>query len=148
MRIVFLKDLKGQGKKGDIKEVSDGYANNFLIARGYAKLATQGTVSQIEQQKMSEQRKKDLVREEAEKLASKLKASQVTIKAKAGESGRLFGAITNKQIVEHLETLGIALDKRKLLLDEPIRILGITEVKVKLHSDVIATLMVNIIDEK
>ena len=148
MKVIFLKDLKGQGKKGDVKEVSDGYANNFLIAKGYAKQATSGVVNLVEQQKNSEKRKKDQIKEEALRLAEQLKNTQITIKAKAGEAGRLFGAVTNKQIAEELEKHRIEIDKRKIILDEPIRLLGSSVIQVKLHHEVTATLTVTIIDEK
>jgi large subunit ribosomal protein L9 len=148
MKVVFLKDVKGQGKKGEVKEVSDGYANHFLIAQGLAKPATSGAVNQIAQQKKSEQFKKDREKEEAQKLADQITSLQITIKAKAGEGGKLFGAITNKQISEELEQKNLIIDKRKLLMDEPIRHLGVSEINVKLHHDVIANLKIQVIDEK
>ncbi|MCD1261823.1 50S ribosomal protein L9 [Paenibacillus athensensis] len=148
MKVVFLKDVKGQGKKGEVKEVSEGYAQNFLIAKGLASPATQGTVKQLDNQKKAEQRRKDQEKADAQALGVKLGEMTVVIKAKAGEGGRLFGAITNKQVAEALEKLGIQVDKRKIVMDEPIRTLGVTKVPVKLHSEVTASLNVQISEEK
>jgi large subunit ribosomal protein L9 len=148
MKVVFLKDVKGQGKKGEIKEVSEGYAQNFLIAKGLASPATQGTVKQLDNQKKAEQRKKDQEKADAEALAVKLGEMTVQIKAKAGEGGRLFGAITNKQIAEVLDKQKITIDKRKLVLEDPIRTLGVTKVPVKLHPEVTASLNVQVVEEK
>ncbi|MBP1994627.1 50S ribosomal protein L9 [Paenibacillus eucommiae] len=148
MKVVFLKDVKGQGKKGEVKEVAEGYAINFLIAKGLASPATQGTVKQIDNQKKAEQRKKDQEKVDAEVLGAKLAELTVQIKAKAGEGGRLFGAITNKQIAEALEKQSIKIDKRKLLLEDPIRTLGVTKVPVKLHSEVTSSLNVQVIEDK
>jgi large subunit ribosomal protein L9 len=148
MKVVFLQDVKGQGKKGEIKEVSEGYAHNFLIAKGLASPATKGTVNQLDNQKKAEQRKKDQEKADAEALGAKLGELTIQIKAKAGEGGRLFGAITNKQIAEALEKISIKVDKRKLVLEDPIRTLGVTQIPVKLHPQVTASLNVQVVEEK
>jgi large subunit ribosomal protein L9 len=148
MKVVFLKDVKGQGKKGEIKEVSEGYANNFLVAQGLAAPATQGAVKNLDNQKKAEQRKKEQEKADAQALAVKLGELTVQIKAKAGEGGRLFGAITSKQIAEVLEKQKIVIDKRKLVLEDPIRTLGVTKVPVKLHTEVIGTLNVQVVEDK
>jgi large subunit ribosomal protein L9 len=148
MKVVFLQDVKGQGKKGEIKEVSEGYAHNFLIAKGLASPATKGTVTQLDNQKKAEQRKKDQEKADAEALGAKLGELTIQIKAKAGEGGRLFGAITNKQIAEALEKISIKIDKRKLVLEDPIRTLGVTQIPVKLHPQVTASLNVQVVEEK
>ncbi|UJF33335.1 50S ribosomal protein L9 [Paenibacillus hexagrammi] len=148
MKVVLLKDVKGQGKKGEIKEVSEGYANNFLFAQGLAAPATQGAVKQLDNQKKAEQRRKDQEKADAQQLGVKLSEMTVQIKAKSGEGGRLFGAITSKQIAEALEKQKIVIDKRKIVLDDPIRTLGVTKVPVKLHSEVTTTLSVQVTEEK
>jgi large subunit ribosomal protein L9 len=148
MKVVFLKDVKGQGKKGEIKEVSEGYANNFLTAQGLAASATQGAVKNLDNQKKAEQRKKEQEKADAQALAVKLGELTVQIKAKAGEGGRLFGAITSKQIAEVLEKQKIVIDKRKLVLEDPIRTLGVTKVPVKLHTEVTGTLSVLVVEDK
>lgn len=148
MKVIFLKDVKGQGKKGQVKEVSEGYATNFLLPRGMARPATDGNMKTLENQAAAELRRKENEKEEAKALGAKLDDIQLTLKAKAGEGGRLFGAITSKQIAEALTAShGITIDKRKMELGEPIRHLGVTQVSVKLHPEVKATLKVQVTEE-
>lgn len=147
MKVIFLQDVKGQGKKGEVKEVSEGYARNFLFPRGLVKEATDGNVKGLTQQKLSEQRKKDQEVVEAQLLAKTLEDLSLVIKAKSGEAGRLFGAITNKQISEALSNVKIEVDKKKIVLDQPIRNIGTTIVTVKLHTKVSAKLKVQIVEE-
>ena len=147
MKVIFLQDVKGQGKKGEVKEVSEGYARNFLIPRGLAAEASKGNLKTLEVQKQSEERRKQQEKEEAEKLGKRLESMTVVIRAKAGEGGRLFGAITSKQVAEALAKEGIEIDKRKIELEEPIRTLGVTKVPVKLHPQVRATLSVQVAEE-
>ncbi|MEK4734617.1 MULTISPECIES: 50S ribosomal protein L9 [unclassified Paenibacillus] len=147
MRVIFIKDMKGQGKKGQIKEVSDGYAANFLLPRGVARPATEGNMKTLENQNAAEEKRKQEEKEEAQALGKKLEETTVQLKAKAGEGGRLFGAITSKQIAEAVAKTGIKLDKRKIELEEPIRTLGVTQMTVKLHPEVKATLKVQVTEE-
>lgn len=147
MKVIFIKDMKGQGKKGEVKEVSEGYATNFLFPRGVARPATEGNMKTLEQQNASEQKRKQQEKEDAVQLGKQLEEMTVTLKAKSGEGGRLFGAITSKQIAEALAAQKIKIDKRKIELSEPIRHLGVTQVPVKLHPDVKATLKVQITEE-
>lgn len=148
MKVIFLKDVKGQGKKGQVKEVSEGYASNFLLPRGLVRPATDGNVKTLENQTAAEQRRKDKEKEEAQNLGKKLDELTLGMKAKAGEGGRLFGAITSKQIAETLASVeGIVIDKRKIELNEPIRHLGVTQVVVKLHTEVKAALKVQVTEE-
>jgi large subunit ribosomal protein L9 len=148
MKVVFLKDVKGQGKKGEIKEVSEGYANNFLIKQGVAAPATNAAVSQLEGQKKSEQKRKDQEKIDAEALGAKLTETTVKVKAKSGADGRLFGAVSSKQIAEELEKQHkISLDKRKILLEDPIKTLGVTKVPVKLHPLVTSSFQVHVVEE-
>ncbi|MBO9608808.1 MAG: 50S ribosomal protein L9 [Paenibacillaceae bacterium] len=148
MKVIFLKDVKGQGKKGEVKEVSEGYAVNFLIKNGHAAAASDSNIKVLDQQKQSEQKKKDREKTDAEALAAKLGELTLQIKGKAGEGGRLFGSITTKQIVEELERqTKLVVDKRKMTLNDPIRTLGVTNVPIKLHHDVNATLKVQVTEE-
>lgn len=148
MKVIFLKDVKGQGKKGQVKEVSEGYATNFLLPRGLVRPATEGNVKTLENQAAAEQRRKDNEKAEAQELGKKLDELTLVMKAKAGEGGRLFGAITSKQIAETLAaTHGISIDKRKIELGEPIRHMGMFQVSVKLHTEVKATLKVQVTEE-
>lgn len=148
MKVIFIKDVKGQGKKGQVKEVSEGYATNFLLPRGLARPATDGNMKTLENQAAAEQRRKEEEKAEAQTLGKKLDELTVTLKAKSGEGGRLFGAITSKQVAETLASAhGISLDKRKIEMNEPIRHLGVTQVTVKLHPEVKATLKVQVTEE-
>ncbi|MNO15007.1 50S ribosomal protein L9 [compost metagenome] len=147
MKVIFLKDVKGQGKKGEIKEVSEGYAQNFLIPRGLVRLATEGNVKTLENQTAAEVKRKENEKQEAVNLGKKLEEMTIGLKAKAGEGGRLFGAITSKQVAEALEKAGVKIDKRKIEMHDPIRTLGVTQVPVKLHPEVKATLKVQVTEE-
>ncbi|WP_438348378.1 50S ribosomal protein L9 [Paenibacillus sp. FA6] len=142
MKVIFLKDMKGQAKKGEVKEVSEGYAANFLFPRGLARAATDGNMKTLENQTSAEEKRKQQEKDEALALGKKLEEMTIELAAKAGEGGRLFGAITSKQIAEAMSAKGVKIDKRKIELGEPIRQLGVTQVPVKLHPEVKATLKV------
>ncbi|WP_314062975.1 50S ribosomal protein L9 [uncultured Vagococcus sp.] len=150
MKVIFTKDLKGQGKKGEVKEVASGYAQNFLIKNGYAKEATTGNVSELAAQKKAKQKQDEEIKQEAVALKGKLEEEgfEVLIKAKAGEDGRLFGSIPSKQVTDALKKQhDIKLDKRKMDLPQPIRTLGYSNVPVKLHHEVMAVLRVHVVTE-
>ncbi|ACT04863.1 50S ribosomal protein L9 [Paenibacillus sp. JDR-2] len=148
MKVIFLKDVKGQGKKGDVKELSEGYVRNFLLPQGLAKLASDGNLKTLEVQNASEEKRKAKEKADAVELGKKLEELKVVIKAKAGEGGRLFGAITSKQIAEALAAqAGVKIDKRKIELEDAIRTLGVTQVPVKLHVDVKSKLNVHVTEE-
>ncbi|WP_424767769.1 50S ribosomal protein L9 [Paenibacillus sp. sgz302251] len=147
MKVIFLQDVKGQGKKGQVKDLSEGYVRNFLLPKGLAKLASDGNLKTLELQNASEVKRKEKEKEDAQELGKRLGELTVVIKTKAGEGGRLFGAITSKQIGEALAAQGIKIDKRKIELEEPIRTLGVTQVVVKLHPEVKAKLSVQAAEE-
>ncbi|WP_057878208.1 MULTISPECIES: 50S ribosomal protein L9 [Levilactobacillus] len=147
MRVIFTKDVRGKGKRGEIKNVPDGYAQNFLIKRGLAKEANQAAMSQLKAEKKAEDRREAENLAEAQELQKHLEDDKtvVEIVAKAGEDGRLFGSIPSKQITQALQKqFGLKLDKRKVELPEPIRVLGYTNVPVKLHSQVTAKIRVHV----
>jgi len=147
MKVVFLKDVKGQGKKGEVKDLSEGYVRNFLLPRGLVKEATEGALKTLEQQQKSEEKRKEQEKLDAQELAKKIEQITVKIPGKAGDGGRLFGAISSKQVMQALEEqYKIKFDKRKLDMDA-IRSLGVTQVKVKLHNEVTATLKVHVVEE-
>ncbi|HEY9576437.1 MAG TPA: 50S ribosomal protein L9 [Pseudobacillus sp.] len=149
MKVIFLQDVKGKGKKGEVKNVADGYAHNFLIKNGLAVEATVGNKKTLEAQKKKEAELAQQELEEAKKLKETMEKLTVEIKAKSGEGGRLFGSVTTKQISEELKkTHNIKIDKRKMELPEGIRALGYTNVPVKLHNEVSATLKVHVTEEK
>ncbi|MFK4567521.1 50S ribosomal protein L9 [Enterococcus sp. UD-01] len=150
MKVIFLQDVKGKGKKGDVKEVPTGYAQNFLIKNGYAQEANKGSISALAAQKKAQDKQDAEVLAEAKKMQEFLEKEEtvVELKAKAGEDGRLFGSIPSKQIVEALnKQYKVKLDKRKLELSQPIRSLGYTNVPVKLHHEVTAKIKVHVIEE-
>ncbi|MEH7117446.1 50S ribosomal protein L9 [Neobacillus vireti] len=149
MKVIFLKDVKGKGKKGEVKNVADGYAHNFLIKQGLAIEANNANISSLDAQKKKEEKLAAEELAEAKKLKEVLDKTTVELKAKAGEGGRLFGSITTKQIAEELQKKnGIKIDKRKMELEDAIRTLGHTKVPVKLYHDVTATLTVSVTEIK
>ncbi|MGE7765332.1 50S ribosomal protein L9 [Peribacillus sp. NPDC096540] len=145
MRVIFLKDVKGKGKKGEVKNVADGYAHNFLIKQGLAVEANNTNVKTLEAQKNKEESLAAEELQHAEELKQQLEKLTVELSAKAGEGGRLFGSITTKQIASELQKKhGIKIDKRKMELGDGIRSLGHTKLPVKLHPEVTATLTVQV----
>ncbi|MFZ3590496.1 50S ribosomal protein L9 [Bacillus sp. DJP31] len=145
MKVIFLKDVKGKGKKGEVKNVADGYAHNFLIKQGLAIEASNANVSTLEGQKKKEQKEVEEEYQQAQNLKGTLEELTVELKAKSGEGGRLFGSITTKQIADELlKAHKIKIDKRKMELSDLIRSLGVTNVPVKLHPKVTATLKVHV----
>ena len=143
MKLILLQDVKGQGKKGEIIEASDGYARNFLMPR---KLAAPATTDVLNAKKIADeatQRRMRLEKEAAEKLAKELKDLPVHIKAKAGSGGKLFGSVTAKEIAEEMKKQHqVDVQKNKIVLEETIKNFGTYEVKVKLYPEVTGTLRV------
>ena len=149
MKVILEQDLKGKGKKGDLVNVNDGYARNYLIPKGIAVEATKSNIAVMESQKEAKNYKKAKELESAKKLAEKLEKITVTIKAKAGDTGKLFGSITGKDIAEQLKSQHkITVDKRKIELGEPINTLGNVNVQVRLYPEVTAVLNVIISKEE
>ncbi|WP_067840437.1 50S ribosomal protein L9 [Amphibacillus sediminis] len=145
MKVIFQQDVKGKGKKGEVKNVSEGYARNYLLKNNLAVEATPGNLKALEAQKNKQQRQEQEIVEEAKQLKERLAKLEVTLKTKAGDAGRLFGSITSKQIADELaKRHNIKIDKRKIELDQPIRSLGYTHVPVKLHPDVIGEIKVHV----
>ncbi|WP_226668659.1 50S ribosomal protein L9 [Metabacillus litoralis] len=145
MKVIFLKDVKGKGKKGEVKNVAAGYAHNFLIKQGFAVEATGANVSSLNAQKKKQEQELIEELEQMQQLKIDLEKLTVEIQAKSGEGGRLFGSVTSKQIADELKkTHNIKLDKRKLDLPDGIRALGFTNVPAKLHPEVTATIKVHV----
>lgn len=146
MKVILQADVKGTGKKGQVFEVADGYARNFLLPKKLAVPATTGNVLDISHKKELEEGRKGREKEAAVALADKLSALLIEVKTKTGEGGRLFGSVTSKEIADGLKKQhGVEVDKRKIDIKEPIKALGDYEVHVKIHPDVIATLKVRVI---
>jgi len=150
MEVIFLSDVRGKGKRGQIKNVPDGYAQNFLIKKGLAKEATKVAVNTLKAEQKSEAARAAEEVEEAKKTKISLEdeATVVELTAKAGTDGRLFGSIPSKQIATALaDQYQVKLDKRKIELSEPIRVLGYTNVPVKLHPEVTAKIRVHVVEK-
>ncbi len=145
MKVVLTQDVKGQGKKNDIIEVSDGYARNFLFPRKLAIVADAKAINDVKNKKSSEQHKIDVEKASARELASKLEDIKVVISAEAGKDGRFYGAVTSKDISEALKAqTKIEIDKRKIELDAPIKAFGTYIVEVKLYSGISGKLNVQV----
>ena len=145
MIVILLKDVKGTGKEGVVVKVSDGYARNQLIPKGFAKEATQGNVRNLEKQKALAAEKKAAQKEAAQKQADELEKVTIEIKTKGGDNGKLFGSITSKDIAEALEEqYGLKVDKKKIDLAAPIKQTGVTNVTIKLFPEVSAKVKVKV----
>lgn len=145
MKVIFTEDVKGKGTKGEVKNVSVGYARNYLLKNNLAIEATPGNLKALEAKKKKEEMKEEVIVEEAKELQKKLTKIEVKLKTKAGENGRLFGSITSKNIASELEkTHKIKIDRRKIELDQPIRALGHTNIPVKLHPEVTGEIKVHV----
>lgn len=150
MKVIFTEDVRGRGKRGEVKNVPDGYAQNYLIKRGLAKEATKGNMNTLKRVEANEKAAYEAEKAEAEKIKAVLDKDEtvVNFKSKAGADSRLFGSISGKKIVEGLEQqYGIRIDKRKLSLPEPIKALGYTNVHVKLFKGVEATIRVHVTEQ-
>ena len=149
MKIILKQDVKGKGKKGQMIEAAEGYARNYLIPRGLAVEATADAVNTMNLQAKAKAKADAEAKAEALAVAEKLKASQVKLTAKGGEGGKLFGAVTGKEISGALkEQFGMDIDGKKLVLEQPIKSFGTYEVKAKLGYEVSGTVYVHVIEEK
>ena len=145
MIVILLKDVKGTGKKNEVKEVSDGYARNYLLPKKLAVPADNTNMKELNEKNKSKELKAQKEYEEAVELGDKMKEMNIEIYSKAGEGGRLFGSITAKEIAEQLKKQkGITVDKRKILLNEPIRVLGSRFVEIKIHQKVVTKIRVDV----
>ena len=147
MKVIFLQDVKGKGKRGEVKEVPTGFAQNFLIKKNLAKEATGQAMAALSGQVKAEEKAEAVILAEAKALQTELEkeATVVEIKEKVGADGRLFGAINSKKIADALnEQFDLKLDKHKIQLAYPLKAIGLKDVPVKLHKDVIATIRVKI----
>ncbi len=148
MKVILLNDVKGSGKKGEIVNISDGYARNFLLPKKLAKEATPGAINELENAKKAMQHKLDEEIKKAKKSAEILNGKPVKLVAKAGEEGRLFGSITAKEIVTEIKKIyDISIDKRKIFLKNEIKSLGTYEIEVKLHNGITAKMKVFVTEE-
>ena len=145
MNVVLLADVKGTGKKGEIKEVADGYAKNFLIKTGKARVADKGAISENEMRKASNDYHKEMEKQSAQELGKKMNNIKLVVGIKCGENGKTFGSITSKEISEGLAKLGYEIDKRKIELKEPLKTIGNYQISIKLHPEVTAKINLEIV---
>ncbi len=147
MEVILLQDVKSLGKKGEVVKVSDGYARNFILPKKLGVEKTAKTMNDLKLQKAAEEKHRQEVLAEAKELGELIKKQSVTLKIKAGEGGRTFGSVSTKEIaVAMKEQLKLDVDKKKLVLPEPIRTLGTTIVPVRLHPEVTTELTVKVVE--
>jgi len=148
MRVILKQDIRSLGKRGDVKEVADGYARNFLFPKGLAIEATSGNLKILSDQKAMAAQKEQKEQEEAKELAGRLNGLEINFKVKTGEGGRLFGSITGKDLADQIyQKTKIAVDKRKLEMEDAIKSLGEFKVKVHLYKGITAEINVNVVSE-
>ncbi len=147
MKVILLKDVKAQGKNGDIVEVSDGYARNYLFPNNLAKPATATALNSIKIAKEAEVRRRKIEHDEAVELCKKLAGLTVTVKIKTGANGKLFGALNTAAVSDALKEMGIELDKKKIVIAEPIKSLGRYTLTIKPFAEVSGKLNVNVVAE-
>lgn len=149
MEVILLKDVKGTGKKGEVKNVSDGYANNFLLKKGLAKEATSSAKKELSMKEKAQQREEEEILEEARKEKELLESHSIELREKAADDGRLFGSVTTKQIAKAIEKqLGIKVDKRKINQTIPMRSVGSQKMDIKLHKEVTAEITVTVLAQE
>ena len=136
MKVIFLKDVRGQGKKGDIKEVKDGYAQNFLIAKGFAEKLTEQSLGKYKREKKQEADLDQEMRKQADVLKNKLKDITISFKVKTGAGDKVFGSVSPKQIKDELDKKGFKIDKKQIELDHSLSALGFHDVKINLYKEV------------
>ncbi len=142
MKVLLLQDVKGQGKKGEIINVSDGYANNFLLKKGLGTIATADTINSVAIKNKAIERQKAEEKQKAMDDANKLKGQEIRITASKGSQGKMYGSITNKEIAEELNKLGYAVDKKQVVMKDPIRATGRYSVTVKMYAEISAAVTV------
>ena len=148
MKVILKQDIKGVGKKDQVIEASDGYARNYLFPKGLAVEANAENMSKLKGKQSSIEHKKELEKEEAKRIANKLKEIILTLSVKAGENGKIFGGITAKEISENLKkSYGLEIDKKKIMLKETIKVLGTKNIKIRLYEGITASLKVKIVEE-
>lgn len=148
MKVIFLQDVKGTAKKGDVKEVSDGYARNFLIGKGLAVEANAKNMSDLAGKKASEQHKADVAKQEALDAAAAVKSKKVVCKCKAGQGGKLFGSVTAGNISDVIkEQLGISVDKKKIGLASEIKAFGTYTAEIKFMAGISEKITVDVVEE-
>ena len=144
MKVIFLKDVKKQGKKNEIKEVSDGYATNFLIKNGYAVKYTKSSGDRLDIEIDNDKKQQEKNIEEATEIKKRLEKENITFLVQTSKDGRVFGSISSKQICDKLSTLGYDVDKKKIIIDVPLSSLGVFYVNIQLYKKVVAKVKIQL----
>lgn len=147
MKVLLLTDVRGTGKKGEIKEVADGYANNFLIKTGKAKKADNSAINENNMKKSANDYHKEMQKQDALNLAQQMKDVKVFAKIKCGENGKTFGSIGVKEISDALKEKGFEIDKRKIDLKDPIKTMGSYQISAKIHPEVSVKFTLEVVGE-
>ncbi len=148
MKVILIQDVKTLGKKGEIVDISDGYARNFVLPKGMGLEATSKNLNDLKLQKANEEKKAQQQLEAAQELAKLLEGKEVVVKMKSGKDGKAFGSISSKEIAtEAQKQCGLELDKKKIQLTDPIKALGIYDISIKLHAKVTGHLKVKVVEE-
>jgi large subunit ribosomal protein L9 len=147
MKVILLDDVTKVGRRGEVREVSDGYARNFLIPKKLALSATHGNLKNLEHIKRQQDAKADRIKADAEALRAKIEGLVYEERRQASEEGKLFGSVTSQDIADFLGTRGVPMERKRITLDEPIKSLGEHLVSMRLHQDVTAQLRVNVVRE-
>lgn len=147
MKIILMEDVPALGRRGEVREVATGYARNFLLPKKLAVEATDANLRNLEQIKRQRAREETKAREDAQAAAARIAALSMTVTTRASEDGRLYGSVSAQEVVSFLERNGIAVERRRVLLEEPIKALGDYQVGVRLHGDVTASLPVSVVRE-
>ncbi len=147
MKVIFLEDVKGQGKKGDVKEVADGYGYNYLLKNNLAVLATKETLAKLEKEQENMKSEDEKAIAEAKKIKEKLAKEELVFPMQVGEKGQVFGSVSTKQIASELQNKNYDIDKKQIIADETLNQIGVYKVKIALHKKVSADLMVKLVQE-
>lgn len=145
MKVILLQDVKGSGKKGEVVNVSDGYANNYLFRNKLAEPASAQNIAQLEAKRAADEYRKAVALKEAKEAAERLSAVTVTVPVTVGANGKLFGALNTQTIADALAKAGCAVDKKKIVLPQPIKQTGTYKISVRLHAEVTANVTVNVV---
>lgn len=145
MKVLLTQDVKPHGKKGEIVEVSDGYGRNFLVKKGMATEATAKVINEVGQRNKAEERRKEIERQEAQALTDELNGKVFKVTIQSGENGKMFGSVTAKEISDSIAKSGYSIDKKKIVLKDPIKHLGTYSVEIKTYANMMATVSVVVI---
>ncbi len=148
MQVILLQDVKGQGKKGDLVDVNEGYARNFLIKKGFAEVATPNKINDLKQKKAAADFHKQEEIKAMRALAAELKGKTFTLKIKVGQGGKVFGSVTGATIAEAMTAAGYDVDKKKIVLESPIKAVGVYDVDIKLLEGISTKIKVQVSEEQ